>query len=135
VKLFRTIQLDASDSLVFEKPAEPAEWAVSGAFAFARDDPSNLRGKVRSAFWYVGLSSEATGIGDAIWHGGDLGDVARNQLVGLFRVTFRDAVDAVQEIQDEPEFRLMAMTADAVLRLKPQNLIAGLPIRYVEAVK
>jgi hypothetical protein len=126
VKLLRTIQLDASHSFVIEKPAEPAEWAVSGAFAFARDDPSNLRGKARSAFWYVGLSSEATGIGDAIRHGGDLGDVARNQLVGLFRVTFRDAV---QEIRHEPEFRLMDMTADAVLRLKPQNLITGLPIR------
>jgi hypothetical protein len=85
--------------------------------------------------WYVGLSSEATRIGDAIWHEGDLGDAARDQLVGLFRVTFRDTVDAVQEIQGEPAYLLMAMTADAALRLKPQNLITGLPIRYVVAVK
>jgi Family of unknown function (DUF6352) len=85
--------------------------------------------------WYVGLSSEATRIGDAIWHGGDLGDAARDQLVGLFRVTFRDAVDAIQKLRGEPVYLLMAMTADAVLRLKPQNLITGLPIRYAEAVK
>jgi Family of unknown function (DUF6505) len=50
MKLLLTIQLDASDSFVFEKPAEPGEWAVSGTFAFARDDPANLRDRARSAF-------------------------------------------------------------------------------------
>jgi hypothetical protein len=59
VKLLRTIRLDASDSVVFEKPAEPGEWAVSGAFAFGRSDPANLRGKARIAFraGFLGLSS------------------------------------------------------------------------------
>jgi hypothetical protein len=85
--------------------------------------------------WYVGLSSEATRLGDAIWHGRDLGDAARDQLVGLFRVTFRDAVDAIQKVRGEPVYLLMAIAADAVLRLKPQNLIIGLPIRYVEAIE
>jgi hypothetical protein len=59
VKLLRTIQLDASDSFVFEKPAEPGEWAVSGAFAFVRSDPENLQGKARTAFraGFLGLTS------------------------------------------------------------------------------
>jgi Family of unknown function (DUF6505) len=59
VKLLRTIQLDASDSFVFKKPAEPGEWAVSGAFAFGRCDPVNLQGKARTAFraGFLGLSS------------------------------------------------------------------------------
>lgn len=59
MKLLRTIRLDASDSFVFEKPAESGEWAVSGAFAFARDDPANLRAKARSAFraGFLGLAS------------------------------------------------------------------------------
>jgi hypothetical protein len=59
VKLLRTIQLDASDSFVFEKPAEPGEWAVSGAFAFARSEPANLQGKARTAFraGFLGLTS------------------------------------------------------------------------------
>jgi hypothetical protein len=59
VKLLRTIQLDASDSFVFEKPAEPGEWAVSGAFAFVRSDPANLQGKARTAFraGFLGLTS------------------------------------------------------------------------------
>ena len=59
MKLLRTIQLDASDSFVFEKPAEPGEWAVSGAFAFGRSDPANLQGKARTAFraGFLGLGS------------------------------------------------------------------------------
>ena len=50
VKLLRTIRLDPSDSFIFEKPAEPGEWAVSGAFAFAHCDPANLRSKARASF-------------------------------------------------------------------------------------
>jgi hypothetical protein len=36
--------------------------------------------------WYVGLSSEATHIGDAIWRGEDLADAVRAQLIGLLRL-------------------------------------------------
>jgi hypothetical protein len=59
MKLLRTIRLDGSDSLVFEKPAEPGEWAVSGAFAFVHSDPANLTGKARTAFraGFLGLTS------------------------------------------------------------------------------
>ena len=50
MKLLRTIRLDPSDSFVFETAAEPGEWAVSGAFAFARADLMTLEGKTRAAF-------------------------------------------------------------------------------------
>jgi hypothetical protein len=50
VKLLRTIQLDASDTFVFARAAEPGEWAVPGAFAFWNSDPEGLEGKMRTAF-------------------------------------------------------------------------------------
>jgi Family of unknown function (DUF6505) len=50
VKLLRTIRLDPSDTFVFERAAEPGEWAVSGAFMFADVDPQTLDGKPRAAF-------------------------------------------------------------------------------------
>jgi hypothetical protein len=50
VKLLRTIRLDPSDTFIFERAAEPGEWAVSGAFVFADDDPAALTGKARAAF-------------------------------------------------------------------------------------
>jgi Family of unknown function (DUF6505) len=50
MKLLRTIRLDPSDTFVFERAAEPGEWAVSGASMFANDDPDALHGKRRAAF-------------------------------------------------------------------------------------
>ena len=50
MKLLRTIRLDPSDTFVFERAAEPGEWAVSGAFMFADADPDALSGKARAAF-------------------------------------------------------------------------------------
>jgi hypothetical protein len=50
LKLLRTIRLDPSDTFVFERAAEPGEWAVTGAFVFSDVDPVTLQGKERSAF-------------------------------------------------------------------------------------
>jgi hypothetical protein len=59
VKLLRTIRLDPSDTFVFERAAEPGEWAVSGAFMFWDGDPADLSGKRRSAFrsGFLGVAS------------------------------------------------------------------------------
>jgi Zn-dependent alcohol dehydrogenase len=50
VKLLRTIRLDPSDTFVFDRAAEPGEWAVSGGFMFTGVDPATLSGKARAAF-------------------------------------------------------------------------------------
>jgi hypothetical protein len=50
MKLLRTIRLDPSDTFVFEKAAEPGEWAVPGSFVFWNKDPSAFEGKTRTAF-------------------------------------------------------------------------------------
>lgn len=59
MKLLRTIAFDPSDTFVFEVPAEPGEWAVSGAFRFCDQDPAKLNGKERSAFrsGFLGVQS------------------------------------------------------------------------------
>jgi hypothetical protein len=59
MKLLRTIQLDPSDTFIFEKAAEPGEWAVPGAFVFWDRDPTTLEGKARSAFrgGFLGVDS------------------------------------------------------------------------------
>jgi hypothetical protein len=84
--------------------------------------------------WYLGLSSEGSRIGDAIYSGRDLGDAARAQLIGLFRLTFRDPADVIEQVRGDAVYLLLATTTDELLRLKPQNLVAGLPIRRMEAV-
>jgi hypothetical protein len=59
MKLLRTIRLDPSDTFVFERAAEPGEWAVPGAFVFLNSDPATLEGKARTAFrsGFLGISS------------------------------------------------------------------------------
>ena len=59
MKLIRTIRLDASDTFVFARAAEPGEWAVSGAFVFWNADVDKLEGKARSAFrgGFLGVES------------------------------------------------------------------------------
>ena len=59
MKLLRTIRLDPSDTFVFERAAEPGEWAVPGAFAFADADVPALAGKSRAAFrsGFLGIDS------------------------------------------------------------------------------
>ena len=84
--------------------------------------------------WYVGLSSEATQIGDSIWRGDDVADPVRAQLIGLLQLSFRDPADVIEKVRGEPVHLLPAMTADGLLRIKPQNLLTGLPVRDMEAV-
>ena len=50
MKFARTVQMDASDQNVFENPAEPGEWAVTGTFEYADADPAGWSNKQQLAF-------------------------------------------------------------------------------------
>jgi hypothetical protein len=84
--------------------------------------------------WYVGLDAAATTIGDALWQGEELEAAARERIVGLYRLTFRDAEIVLDKAKGEPIYLILAMTPDRMLRMKPQNLATGLPIAHPEAV-
>jgi hypothetical protein len=84
--------------------------------------------------WYVGLDAQGTRIGDALWNDEDLDDADRSRIVGLYRLTFRDADVALDKARGEPIYLIMAMTPDGLLRFKPQNLVTGLPIKQREEV-
>jgi hypothetical protein len=84
--------------------------------------------------WYVGLDADATRIGDTIWNGGELEEADASQIVGLFRLTFRDPVIVLDKVKGEPVYLILAMTSDKLIRMKPQNLVTGLPIKHLEAV-
>jgi Family of unknown function (DUF6352) len=84
--------------------------------------------------WYVGLDTEATAIGDTLWHGEELDQAARERIIGLYRLTFRDAEMVLDTAKGEPIYLILAMTSDRMLRMKPQNLVTGLPLAHFEAV-
>jgi hypothetical protein len=82
--------------------------------------------------WYVGLDAAATKLGDVLWNGGELDAASASRLVGIYRVKL-DGAAATPPLA-EGVYLLLAMTPDGMLRVKPQNLIVGLPIRAPEAV-
>ena len=84
--------------------------------------------------WYVGLDAQATRIGDALWHGDEVDDATQGRIVGLYRLALPDADVALASARGEPIYVLLAMTPDGLLRMNPQNLVTGLPIRQMEAV-
>lgn len=83
--------------------------------------------------WYVGLDAQGTAIGDALWNGEELDAATQARLVGLYRLVLADADIVLEEASGEPIYLLLAMTPDGLLRMKPQNLVTGLPIRQREA--
>ena len=84
--------------------------------------------------WYVGLDAQATRIGDALWNGEEVDDATQRRIVGLYRLTFPDPEALIDKAKGEPVYLLLAMAADGSLRMKPQNLVTGLPIRHLETV-
>jgi hypothetical protein len=84
--------------------------------------------------WYVGLDAEATAIGDTLWHGEELDQAARERIIGLYRLTVRNPEMMLETARGEPIYLLLAMTPERMLRMKPQNLVTGLPLARCEPV-
>jgi hypothetical protein len=144
MKLLRTIRLDPSDTFIFERPAEPGEWAVPGAFAFWQRDPATLEGKARTAF-----RSGFLGVGSLGWSTlvqivdasaedrRALVDALTRQLMSDFGAPDRDQAAAAaedevtfaQSLCDQPVDTLVAVhrsfdggeVREAFRTLKPRN--------------
>ncbi|MES1148642.1 MAG: DUF6352 family protein [Bradyrhizobium guangdongense] len=84
--------------------------------------------------WYVGLDADATRLGDRLWHGEELDEPSADRVLALFRLTFADSTLALDDVEDEPVYLILSMTADQKLRMKPQNLLTGLPVKRLEMV-
>jgi hypothetical protein len=84
--------------------------------------------------WFVGLDSEGTRIGNALWKDTALGPDAGERIVALMQLTFEDARFVDERIGTKPIYLILAMDADNMVRLKPQNLVVGLPLASVANV-
>ena len=84
--------------------------------------------------WYVGLDLDGTRIGDALWNGEVLDEATAGRIVALYRLRFRDPAAVRPEVGEEPVYLILAMTSERTLRIKPHNLVVGLPLKRAEAV-
>jgi hypothetical protein len=78
--------------------------------------------------WFVGLDSEGTRIGNALWNDAALDRNAAECIVALMRLDIEDTRLVDERVGTKPVYLILAMGADKVVRLKPQNLVAGLPL-------
>lgn len=84
--------------------------------------------------WYVGLDAEGTKVGDLLWNGEPLDEPTAARVAALYRLKFADPSQAASAVGGEPVYLILATTQDKVLRIKPQNLIVGLPLKQMEPV-
>lgn len=78
--------------------------------------------------WHVGLDAEASGMLNEIYNDGEVDEKRMKRVIGLYRLEFEQASDMLAEIAGKPVFLGLAVTPDNVLRMKPQNLLANLPL-------
>jgi len=114
--------------------ATAISWWVGHLLAVAVEVEPLTEMREAKLSWYVGLDADGTRIGDALWNGEELDEQTQARVVGLFRLTFRDPDVVMDKVKGEPVYLILAMDKDKVLRLKPQNLVTGLPIKRLEAV-
>jgi len=63
-----------------------------------------------------------------------LDEHAITRVVGLFRLSFRDPRLMLEKVRGEPIYLVLAMTNEHLIRMKPQNLVTGLPVKHLEAM-
>ena len=56
------------------------------------------------------------------------------RVAGLFQLTFKNPEIVLDKVRGEPVYLILAATPDRLVRMKPQNLVTGLPIRHLETV-
>lgn len=78
--------------------------------------------------WHLGLDVEATRLLNDLYTGQDVAPERQQRLISLFRLRFEDPTQMRADVQGKPVYLGLAMTADGLLKLKPQNLLLNLPL-------
>jgi hypothetical protein len=74
--------------------------------------------------WYVGLDRVGTAIGDALWRGA----APPADPAALFALRFEDEAAVRPDMRGLPVYLILGAEPDGTVRMKPQNLITGLPL-------
>ena len=80
--------------------------------------------------WFVGLDQTGAAIGNALWSG----EEPAAAIIGLFRLDFADPHVMLERVRGCPTWLILGMDGAKVIRMKPQNLIMGLPLAEAAAM-
>lgn len=78
--------------------------------------------------WHTGLDTESTAILNDLYEARDMDEDRMARLLSLFRLEFKDPAVMLDRVAGRPVYMGLAMNADRVVRMKPQNLLLNLPL-------
>ncbi len=79
--------------------------------------------------WHVGLDAEASAIANDLWQGRKVRQERLARIIWLGVLEFADSARVLPRVAGRPVYLALAMDAANRLRMKPQNLVAGLPLQ------
>ena len=82
----------------------------------------------RNWSWHVGLDAESTGLLNDLWRGDEIEPGRLRQLLALFRLDFEEPAAMRADVAGKPVYLALSMDENAVVRMKPQNLLLNLPL-------
>jgi hypothetical protein len=83
----------------------------------------------RNWSWHVGLDAEANAIANELWQGAKVKQARLARILWLGVLEFTEVSRVLPRAAGKPVYLALAMDAAQRVRLKPQNLVAGLPLR------
>ena len=78
--------------------------------------------------WHVGLDATATALLNDLYQGHTLDAPRQQQLISLFTLRFEETQAMRADVRGKPVYLGLAMDAQGLLKLKPQNLLLNLPL-------
>ena len=78
--------------------------------------------------WHVGLDATANALLNDLYQGHTLDAARQQQLISLFTLRFDDPQEVRADVRGKPVYLGLAMDAQGLLKLKPQNLLLNLPL-------
>ena len=79
--------------------------------------------------WHVGLDADSSALLNDLYAGQAVESARLQRLVSLFRLDFVEPLDMRADVAGKPVYLGLMMSADGVVKLKPQNLLINLPLR------
>ena len=78
--------------------------------------------------WHVGLDAEASAFLNDLYGGAEIDEARSTRLLSLFRLEFADPADMLERVRGRPVYLGLMMTKNERLTMKPQNILANLPL-------
>jgi hypothetical protein len=80
--------------------------------------------------WHIGLDAESTAILNELWAGNEVEQGRMRRILALFALEFDDPAVMRPDIAGRVVYLALSSGEDDVVRMKPQNLLTGLPLHH-----